>query len=140
MPRAFRIVTAFAVFSLALTAILGAAFNAAANMYNADIEGRIQLSEEQRSEVQSVLDQSEAELMQILKSNGIDPEDDSPSAMKLYSASGAMSALGQRTRSALAKILRPEQLQQYDVITAEVEQRIRSSVAAPERPNMSEMR
>ncbi len=140
MPNLFRIKTILRVTALALTAWLGMAPSASASMYNADIEGRIELSQEQKADVLRVLRESESELVQILKSNGIDPEDDSPAAMKLFSASGAMSALGAKTRGQLSKLLSAAQLQEYDRITAEVEQRIRSSVSAPERPDMSGLR
>lgn len=140
MPTLLRMTTAFCVFFTVLAVWSGAAFSASANMYNADIEGRIELSEDQRAKVLQVLQQSEAELVRILTTNGIDPSDDSPSAMKLFSASSAMSALGKKTRAQLSELLSAEQLQEYDRITAEVEQRIRASVSAPDRPDMSGLR
>ena len=131
---------AFCALALAFTAWVGPVTGASASMYSADIEGRIELSDDQRSEVLRVLKQSEDELMQILKTNGIDPNDDSPSAMKLFSASEAMSALGRKTRDQLSRLLSAEQLREYDRITSEVEQRIRQSVSAPDRPDMSGLR
>lgn len=140
MKTLFRTAASLACAASLVVLLAAQPLRAAATMYSADIQGRIQLTEAQRLDVARILEQSETEMLRILQEHGIDPQDDSPNALNLYRASGALNALGQRTRSLLKVILDADQLQQYDQITTEVEQRIRNAVSAPERPNMSEMR
>ena len=129
------------IFLLAVSVLwLGATGPATATIYDTDIEGRINLSAQQRLQVERILEEGARDLDRVLRKNGIDPADNRPSAIKLYNASAEMSEVGRRVRSLLAEILDAEQLRQYDQITAEVEQRIRKAFAPPERMNMGEVR
>ncbi len=106
----------------------GGSIPATATIYDANIEGRIELTARQKPKVQEILNQSDGDLERVLRKNGIDPNNTQPPVLKLLVASRELASIGRRTRSQLAEILDSEQLRQYDEIIEEVEQRIKKSV------------
>lgn len=96
-------------------------------IYDADIEGRLGLDEEQRPLVQEIIRNSNKEQRRILRKYGIDPMDQ-PRAILLIQAAGELMDLGRRTRRKLRPILNGDQLREYDRIIREVEARVREAV------------
>ncbi len=123
-----------------VTLICHAPVSAQETIYSSDIAGRVSPTEEQRPLLQDILERNQSDLTAILIRNGIDPNNSTPVATKIYRASGALSALGKRTRGELTEILDPEQMQIYDQIAKEVEQRIRDAVKFVGRGDASELK
>ncbi|MGI9413116.1 MAG: hypothetical protein ACR2PM_05580 [Hyphomicrobiales bacterium] len=128
MRTVFRILVTLAFFITVSAAFLGGTVPAGATIYDADMMGRIKMSAAQRPKVLRILKRSGRDLQRTLRKNGINPNDPHPKALKLFKASGQLSAIGRRTRSQLSKVLNAQQLKQYDKITKEVEGRIRRAV------------
>jgi len=96
-------------------------------IYDADIEGRLGLDEEQKPLVEEIIKRSNKEQRRILRKYGIDPMDQ-PRAILLIQAAGELMDLGRRTRRKLRPILNGDQLREYDRIIQEVEARVREAV------------
>jgi len=96
-------------------------------IYDADIEGRLRLDDEQQQLVEEILKESTREQRTILRKYGIDPMGE-PRAILLIQAAGELLDLGRRTRRRLRPILNGDQLAEYDRIIREVENRVREAV------------
>ena len=96
-------------------------------IYDADIEGRLGLDDEQQQLVEDILKESTREQRTILRKYGIDPMGE-PRAILLIQAAGELLDLGRRTRRRLRPILNGDQLAEYDRIIREVETRVREAV------------
>ena len=128
MNTLIRSLTALVFLAFASAFYFGGTVAAQATIYDADMMGRIKMTAQQRPKVKRILSRSGRNLARILKKNGIDIRDPHPKALKLFRASGELTALGRNTRAQLAKVLDAKQLKQYDRITKEVERRIRKAV------------
>ena len=96
-------------------------------IYDADIEGRLGLDDEQQQLVEEILKESTREQRTILRKYGIDPMGE-PRAILLIQAAGELMDLGRRTRRRLRPVLNGDQLAEYDRIIREVENRVREAV------------
>jgi hypothetical protein len=96
-------------------------------IYDADIEGRLGLDDEQQQLVEEILKESTREQRTILRKYGIDPMGE-PRAILLIQAAGELLDLGRRTRRRLRPVLNGDQLAEYDRIIREVENRVREAV------------
>ncbi|MFO1090557.1 MAG: hypothetical protein U1E46_13370 [Hyphomicrobiales bacterium] len=95
---------------------------AMASIYDANL-GKIQMTAAQKSKVNSIIAKSNREREAIFKKYGIN-EHAKPNISKLQRASGELTALGNRERAALAKVLNPTQLRQYDQAISQVRRNV----------------
>ncbi|WP_342643998.1 hypothetical protein [Rhodoligotrophos ferricapiens] len=122
-----RAVFLAAAMGFASASILSPSPAAAQSIYDAGVANKLQgLTKQQRAEVRQITRESRAEMMAIFRQFGIDPND-KPNFDKLMQASGPLQAVARRERQAMAQVLTPEQLRQYDRIVAETRTRVRMS-------------
>lgn len=140
MPTPYRTTLTILSSLFALALIFQAPVKAQETIYSSDIAGRVSPTEEQKPLLQDILERNQTDLTAILTRSGIDPHNPTPEATKIYRASSALSELGKRTRNELAEILNPEQMQVYDQIANEVEQRIRRAVKFVGRGDVSDLK
>ncbi|WP_137390899.1 hypothetical protein [Rhodoligotrophos defluvii] len=98
---------------------------AAQTIYDSNVAAKIDgLSSSQRAQVRQITRQSRKQMLAIFRQYGIDPND-KPNFDKLMQASGPLQAVARQERQAMAKVLDPDQLRQYDRIVAETRTRVR---------------
>jgi hypothetical protein len=90
----------------------------AQTIYDANLS-RLKLTAAQRPKVDRILRQSKRERNAVFRKYRINPRA-KPDLDKLTSASGELTRIGDRERAALAKVLTPTQLRQYDQAQSEV--------------------
>ena len=97
----------------------------AQTIYDSNVAAKLDdVSPQQRAAVKDITQQSRSEMMAIFKQYNIDPNA-KPNFDKLMQASGPLQAVARKERQAVAKVLEPAQLKQYDKIVGETRTRVR---------------
>ncbi len=97
----------------------------AQTIYDSNVAAKLDgISGDQRAQIRSITQKSRADMLAIFKQYNIDPNA-KPNFDKLMQASGPLQAIGRQERQAVAKILAPDQLKQYDRIVGETRTRVR---------------
>jgi Spy/CpxP family protein refolding chaperone len=120
----------FRLTALALVSFIGFAAPAAVapaiataqTIYDANLKP-LKLTAAQRPKVDKILQQSRRERNAIFRKYRINASA-KPDLDKLQRASGELTRVGTRERAALAKVLTPTQLRQYDQAQSEVRRRV----------------
>jgi cytochrome P450 len=114
---------------LALPVMLGAALatttvpSSAASIYDSGYTQKIKMTASQRTKVRRINRAATAKVNRIFRKYGIRRRAQ-PEMNKLMAASGELQSAARAERNALAKVFTPTQLQQYDRIMRDVENRI----------------
>jgi ABC-type transporter MlaC component len=114
---------------LALPVMLGAALatttvpSSAASIYDSGYTQKIKMTASQRTKVRRINRAATAKVNRIFRKYGIRRRAQ-PEMSKLMAASGELQSAARAERNALAKVFTPTQLQQYDRIMRDVENRI----------------
>lgn len=95
----------------------------AASIYDSGYVSKIRMTAGQKSKVVRINRAATARINQVFRKYGI-RRSAQPEMRKLMAASGELQSAARAERNALAKVLTPTQLQQYDAIMREVEDRI----------------
>jgi hypothetical protein len=95
----------------------------AASIYDSGYTQKIKMTASQRSKVRRINRAATARVNRIFHKYGI-RRSAQPRMNKLMAASGELQSAARAERNALAKVLTPTQLQHYDRIMREVENRI----------------
>ena len=96
---------------------------AQASIYDSGFERKIKMTASQRSKVNRIISASNKRFNAIFRKFGIN-KSAKPKMSKLIDASGPLQAAASQERNDLAKVLTPTQLQQYDKIMRETEDKI----------------
>jgi len=96
---------------------------AAASFFNSGFERKIKMTAGQRSKVRRIMRASNRKFNSIFRKHGIS-QSRAPKMSQLMDASGPLQSAAREERNALAKVLTPTQLQQYDLIMKQIEDRI----------------
>ena len=99
---------------------------AKASIYDSNVIQHLQLSADQKHEMQKVISESRIRRNKIFRKHGIDP-DAKPKMSLLQSASSELMANAARERDAVKKILSSQQLRVYDAVIKETRERIMAS-------------
>jgi hypothetical protein len=97
-----------------------------ASIYDSNVIEQLQLTGDQKQEMQKAIDTSRAQRNRIFKKYGIDPNA-RPQKSLLQSASSELMANAARERAAAKKILTRKQMYMYDTIIAKTRQKIMAS-------------
>lgn len=93
-----------------------------------ELSDRLELTDDQKPEVRSILADDRESRLSILRENGVDIEaGDRPSMFTMMGMRSDMSALNARTRENLSAILSTEQMDTYDTIVSERRAEMRAS-------------
>jgi hypothetical protein len=95
----------------------------AASIYDSGFERKIKMTKVQRSKVRRIMRKSDARFNKIFRKYGI-RKSATPKMSLLMKASGPLQSAARDERNALAKVLTPTQLQEYDKITRKTEDKI----------------
>lgn len=95
----------------------------AASIYDSGYTQKIKMTASQRTKVRRINRAATAQVNRIFRKYGIQRRAQ-PEMSKLMAASGELQSAARAERNALAKVLTPTQLQQYDRIMRDVENRI----------------
>lgn len=113
------------IIGLTTAASLGVAPASAQTIYDANVASKLEgLSAQQKSQLRQITQQSRSDMMAVFKQFNIDPNA-KPNFDKLMQASGPLQAIARKERQAVAKVLEPAQLKQYDRIVADTRTRVR---------------
>ncbi|MGE0210244.1 MAG: hypothetical protein AB7S41_00950 [Parvibaculaceae bacterium] len=122
MPR--LLVTCFAV-CVSASALIAPSF-AQESLYDAQVDTKLELTSAQRPKVNTILATGNKEFRAILAKYKIDINA-RPNFEKLRKASDELIAHRRKQRSAMAKVLTPEQLDQYDDLIEAAGARVRKA-------------
>lgn len=111
-----------ALLGFAVPAAIAPATATAQTIYDANLKP-LKITAAQRPKVDKILQQSRRERNAIFKKYRINPSA-KPDLDKLQRASSELTRVGTRERAALAKVLTPTQLRQYDQAQSEVRRRV----------------
>jgi hypothetical protein len=95
----------------------------AASIYDSGFERKIKMTRGQRAKVRRIMRVSNARFNRIFRKHGI-RKSAAPQMSKLMQASGPLQSAARTERNELAKVLTPTQLQQYDKIMRQTEDKI----------------
>ena len=95
----------------------------AASIYDSGFERKIKMTSGQRRKVRRIMRKSNARFNRIFRKYGI-RKSARPKMSLLMKASGPLQSAARDERNALAKVFTPTQLQQYDKITRNTEDKI----------------
>ncbi len=95
----------------------------AASIYDSGFERKIKMTAGQKRKVRRIMRKSNARFNKIFRKYGI-RKSARPKMSLLMKASGPLQSAARDERNALAKVLTPTQLQQYDKITRKTEDKI----------------
>jgi hypothetical protein len=95
----------------------------AASIYDSGFERKIKMTSGQKRKVRRIMRKSNARFNKIFRKYGI-RKSATPKMSLLMKASGPLQSAARDERNALAKVLTPTQLQQYDKITRKTEDKI----------------
>jgi hypothetical protein len=95
----------------------------AASIYDSGFERKIKMTGGQRRKVKRIMRKSNARFNKIFRKYGI-RKSATPKMNLLMKASGPLQSAARDERNALAKVLTPTQLQEYDKITKQTEDKI----------------
>jgi hypothetical protein len=113
---------AAAALGFAAPVVVAPAPATAQTIYDANLS-RLKLTAAQKPKVDRIIRQSTRERNAIFRKYGINPKA-KPDLDKLTRASSQLTRVGDRERAALAKVLTPTQLRQYDQAQSEVRRRV----------------
>ena len=99
---------------------------AADSIYDANVVSQLKLDAAQKGQVTNIVAQSKAQMMAIFKQYNIDPNA-TPVFDKLQKATGPLQAVARQERQAMSKVLRPDQMKQYDEIIEATRTRVRKA-------------
>ena len=120
---------AAAVFVLLTALVLVAPGPAAADIiYFTDVTGRLNLTAQQRSQVQRITKASESQTLAVFRKYGINPRA-TPDPNKLRPARRELEAIERNERSQLSRILDQDQMKKYDRIMAQLRARVARAAA-----------
>ena len=106
------------------TAVMSAQVPAvAASIYESGYTTKIKMTSGQRAKVRSISRSANQRISRIFRKYGISPSAQ-PEMNKLMQASGELQSAARAERNALAGVLTPTQLQQYDKLMKQTEDRI----------------
>ena len=109
---------------LAASAIaLAPGVSTASSIYESGYTSKIKMTAGQRSKVQRINRAATARVNEIFRKYGI-RRSAQPEMRKLMAASGELQSAARQERNELAKVFTPTQLQEYDAIMRQVEDRI----------------
>jgi hypothetical protein len=110
-------------------ALFGSSMPASAQtIYDVDVANRIRgISPQVRAQIASIAKDGRAQLMAVLAKYGIDPSD-RPKMNKLQLAAKELQAIERAQRAAVAPLLKPEEMAQYNSLVSETSQRIRDAM------------
>lgn len=123
LGRRLFVMLAVALAVVAGNAMVGGVTQAHASIYNSGFERKIKMTSSQRSKVRRIMRASNRRFNQIFRKFGI-RKNATPVMSKLMEASGPLQSAARTERNELAKVFTPTQLQQYDKITRETEDKI----------------
>jgi len=95
----------------------------AASIYDSGFERKIKMTGGQKRKVKRIMRKSNARFNKIFRKYGI-RKSAAPKMNLLMKASGPLQSAARDERNALAKVLTPTQLQEYDKITKQTEDKI----------------
>ena len=95
----------------------------AASIYDSGFERKIKMTSKQRAKVRRIMRSSNARFNRIFRKYRI-RKSARPVMSKLMQASGELQAAARRERNELAKVFTPTQLQQYDKLIRQTEEKI----------------
>lgn len=95
----------------------------AASIYDSGFERKIKMTSGQKRKVRRIMRKSNARFNKIFRKYGI-RKSARPKMSLLMKASGPLQSAARDERNALAKVLTPTQLQHYDKITRQTEDKI----------------
>ncbi len=95
----------------------------AASIYDSGFERKIKMTSGQKRKVRRIMRKSNARFNRIFRKYGI-RKSATPKMSLLMKSSGPLQSAARDERNALAKVLTPTQLQQYDKITRKTEDKI----------------
>ena len=95
----------------------------AASIYESGYTTKIKMTSGQRAKVRSISRSANQRISRIFRKFGISPSAQ-PEMNKLMQASGELQSAARAERNALAGVLTPTQLQQYDKLMKQTEDRI----------------
>lgn len=95
----------------------------AASIYDSGFERKIKMTSKQRAKVRRIMRASNARFNRIFRKYGI-RKSARPQMSKLMEASGPLQSAARKERNELAKVFTPTQLQQYDKIMRQTEDKI----------------
>ena len=95
----------------------------AASIYESGFERKIKMTAKQRAKVRRIMRASNARFNRIFRKYGI-RKSATPDMSKLMEASGPLQSAARQERNELAKVFTPTQLQQYDKIMRQTEDKI----------------
>ena len=95
----------------------------AASIYDSGFERKIKMTSKQRAKVRRIMRSSNARFNRIFRKYRI-RKSARPVMSKLMEASGELQAAARRERNELAKVFTPTQLQQYDKLIRQTEDKI----------------
>ena len=95
----------------------------AASIYESGYTTKIKMTSGQRAKVRSISRSANQRISRIFRKYGISPSAQ-PEMNKLMQASGELQSAARAERNALAGVLTPTQLQQYDKLMKQTEDRI----------------
>ncbi len=109
---------------LAASAIaLAPGVSTASSIYESGYTSKIKMTAGQKSKVQRINRAATARVNEIFRKYGI-RRSAQPEMRKLMAASGELQSAARQERNELAKVFTPTQLQEYDAIMRQVEDRI----------------
>lgn len=115
------------LFGLGLSVFAGSVPALAQTIYDTNVANKISgISPQVRAQIQAIQKQSKVQLMAVFQKYGIDPNA-KPVMNKLMNAADDLQAVARAERTAVQKLLQPEEMAQYDTAVSETTQRIRDA-------------
>jgi Spy/CpxP family protein refolding chaperone len=98
----------------------------AQSIYDSRVQHRLELTPQQRPQVNRIVEESKRQAMAVFKKYGIDPNG-RPIFDQLFQASNELMAIERQERQAMKQVLTPEQLADYDRIIDDTRIRVRKA-------------
>jgi hypothetical protein len=116
------------VVGVGLALAAGSVPASAQTIYDVDIAGNLRgVPDPVRLQVRQITRDSRKQMIAVLQKYGIDPNDPTPSMDLLMKASKDLQAVSKAQRDAVQKLLKPEEMAQYDTMVSATTQRIRQA-------------
>lgn len=112
---------------LGLSVFAGGVPAFAQTIYDTNVANQISgITPQVRSQIQAIQKQSKVQLMAVFQKYGIDPNA-KPIMNKLMTAADDLRDVARAERTAVQKLLKPEEMAQYDTAVSQTTQRIRDA-------------
>lgn len=121
LAKILRLTAAAVVVGTGVLAVQAPAVSA--SIYESGYTTKIKMTASQRAKVRRISRSANARISKIFRKYGISPTAQ-PEMNKLMQASGELQSVARAERNALAAVLTPTQLQEYDKLMRQTEDRI----------------